>query len=162
MEGGQTTLDFETYVPSQKELHESPVTGRRKWVTRIICPCFLFVRCTPKVRYLIKSRAPFILKFLKDRAQQPDAYGNTPFAQIPDDQMAQLMQMVGDADSPVTIDAAQLTVGTKVRVKTGRLKGFEGYLIREPQGKSNLAIRINVLGQAKTEMPAAMLEVIPE
>lgn len=158
---GHPSLEFETYVPSQRELHEWS-SGRRKWVDRVVCTCYLFVRCSSSVRYTIKSRVPFILSFMKDRAMKENAYGMSPFAYIPDSQMDQLKQMVGEADTPVTIDPSRLHIGSKVRVKSGRLKDFEGYLYREPDGRTNITIRLNILGYAKIEMPMALLELVDE
>ena len=53
----------ETYVPSQRELHEWPSTGKRKWIDRVICPGFLFIRSTEQVRYAIKAECSYILHF---------------------------------------------------------------------------------------------------
>lgn len=157
---GTKELEFETYVPTHRELHEWPSTGNRKWIDVVVCPCYIFIHCTEKTRYTIKSRSAFILHFLKDGASRADKALATPFATIPDIQMQNFQKMVGDAEMPVTIDASRLQIGSKVRVKSGRLKDFEGYLVRLPNGKTNLAIRLNVLGFAQTEIPAALLELV--
>lgn len=151
--------DFETYVPSQRELRIWR-NGRRKKVDRILIPTFLFIRCTETTRKTIKSRAAFIKSFMKDRAGQTDAFGMHPFAFIPDRQMLDLQRMVGDAETPVTIDPRRLHVGAKVRVKGGRLKGLEGNILREPGGSTSLVLGIHILGYAKVEMPLDMLESI--
>lgn len=74
--------------------------------------------------------------------------------------MLDFQRMVGDAETPVTIDTSRLKIGSKVHVKNGRLAGMEGYLVREPKGKSKLAIRINMLGYATTEIPIELLEEV--
>lgn len=150
-------IDFEAYVPIQRELHEWPSTGKRHWVDRRICPCYLFIHCTNAVRYKIACQAKFILHFVMDRSRR-DKYGNADFAMIPHSQMLDFQRMVGDAETPVTIDTSRLQVGSKVRVKSGRLAGMEGFLAKEPKGKSKLAIRINMLGYATTELPIELLE----
>ena len=155
----QTPLDFDTYVPSQKELHVWR-NGRRKKVDKILIPTYLFIRCTEKVRKMIKQETDFIRSFMKDHAGQPNQYGAYPFAFIPEHQMLNLMRMVGDAETPVTIDPRRLRVGAKVRVKGGRLKGLEGNVLREPNGRTSIVIGIDFLGCAKTEVPLELLEEV--
>lgn len=158
---GNMTLDFETYVPSQRELRVWR-NGRRKKVDRILIPSYLFVRCTETVRKTIKREAGFIKSFMKNRAVQSDEFGISPFAFIPDSQMASFMRMVGDAETPVTIDPRQLHVGAKVRVKGGRLWGLEGNVLHEPGNKTSIVLSIDFLGCAKTEVPLELLEMVGE
>lgn len=152
-------IEFESYVPLQRELHEWPSTGKRHWVDRRICPCYLFIRCSRQVRYKISCEAKFILHFIMDRSRR-NSFGKADFAEIPHSQMLDFQRMVGDAETPVSIDTSRLTVGCKVRVKSGRLAGMEGYLVREPKGKSRVAIRIDMLGYATTEFPVELLEEV--
>lgn len=74
--------------------------------------------------------------------------------------MLDFQRMVGDAETPVSVDASRLKVGSRVRVKSGRLAGLEGYLVKEPRGKSKLALRINMLGYAMTEVPIELVEEV--
>jgi len=152
-------IEFETYVPIQRELHEWRSTGKRHWVDRRICPCYLFIRCNRAARYTMACQAKFILHFVMDRSRR-DKFGKADFAMIPHSQMLDFQRMVGDAETPVTIDTSRLKIGSKVRVKSGRLAGIEGYLVREPKGKTELAIRINMLGYATTEFPIELLEEV--
>lgn len=151
-------VNIETYVPVQRELHEWASTGKRRLVDKVLCPCYLFIRCSKDIRYIIACQAKFVLHFVMDRSRL-NKYGKADFAVIPDDQMKTFQRMVGDADCPVTIDTSRLQVGSKVRVKCGRLAGLEGYLLREPKGNTKLAIRINILGYATTEIPIELLEI---
>lgn len=123
---------IETYVPTQRELHEWPSRRTKKWVDRVVCPCYLFIRCTPNVRYAIKAQCPYILHFVKDPARREDPTAISPFATISDAQMLDFRRMVGDADAPITIDTSTLRIGTKVRIKAGKLKGLTGYICRLP------------------------------
>ena len=157
--GGCRTLAFETYVPSQTEVRVWR-NGRRKKVERILFPTYLFIRCTESVRKTLKQQSPFIRYFLKDRAGSPDPFGIYPFATIPDSQMLSLQRMVGDAETPVTVDPSCLHVGVKVRVKGGRLSGFEGQVLHEPGGRTSIYICIDFLGCAKVEMPLELLELV--
>lgn len=152
---------FTTYVPVQRELHEWASTGKRVWVDRVVCPCYLFIKCDEKTRYALACRASFIQRFMMDRARNAET-GKHQFARIPSTQMDNFMRMVGDAETPVTIDASRLRIGSKVRVKSGSLAGLEGNLCREPDGSSTLAIRVNFLGYAKLDFPLALLELVEE
>ena len=147
-----------SYVPIQREMHEWPSNGRRVIVDRVICPCYIFIRCSDADRYLIACRAKFIHHFLMDRARIVKD-GRNDFARIPHDQMEAFQRMVGDGETHVTIDPTKLHLGTKVRVKSGRLAGMEGYLYREPHGSNMIAITINFLGSARTEYPIELLEL---
>lgn len=150
----------ETYVPSQRELHEWPSTGKRKWIDRVICPGFLFIRSTEQVRYAIKAECSYILHFLKDRAKRGEASAVAPFATVPEVQMEAFRRMVDDAPMPVTIDPSHLHVGSRVRIKSGSLQGLEGCLIREPEKSPRFCIKINLLGYATMEINAALLEEV--
>lgn len=150
----------ETYVPSQRELHEWPSISKRKWIDRVICPGFLFIRTTEKIRYAIKAECPYILHFLKDRARKGKEQTVAPFAVVPEDQMEAFRRMVGDAETPITMDTFQLHVGSRVRIKSGSLKGLEGCLIREPGKSLRFCMRIDLLGYATIEIDAAHLEEI--
>ena len=150
-----------SYVPIQRELHEWKSTGKRVLVDRILCPCYIFIRCSEQDRYNIACRAKFILHFLMDRARKTKE-GRNDFARIPNSQMDTFRRMVGDAESPVSIDPSKLHLGSKVRVKSGRFAGMEGYLYREPSGSNMIAITVDFLGYAKTEYPIEMLELVEE
>ena len=150
---------FATYVPVQRELREQPSTGRRVCCDRLLCPGLLFIRCVPQLRYRIACRAKFIHHFLMDRARQADN-GPKAFAIVPHAQMELFQRMVGQAETPVTIDPTLLRAGSKVRVKSGRFEGIEGILDRDPDGSPLLALRVNILGYAKMAFPLALLQMI--
>ena len=150
-----------SYVPIQRELHEWKSTGKRVWVDRVLCPCYVFIRCSDEDRFDIACRAKFILHFLMDRARK-NKDGRADFARIPSEQMDTFRRMVGDAENPVTIDSDKLHLGSKVKVKTGRLAGMEGRLYREPNGSNSIAVVVNFLGCARTEYPIEMLDLVDE
>ena len=152
---------IEAYVPIQRELHEWPSTGKRVWVDRVLCPCYLFIHCSSQERYQLACKAKFILYFLMDRTRK-DKSGRSDFARIPNIQMVDFMRMVGDAETPVTIDTSRLQVGSKVRIKSGRMEGLEGYVYRKPNGSTTLALRVDMLGYAIMECPLALLEEVKE
>ena len=150
-----------SYVPIQRELHEWPSNGKRVWIDKILCPCYVFIRCSDRDRYDIACKAKFILHFLMDRARKTKN-GRNDFARIPNSQMDTFRRMVGDAENPVSIDQFKLHQGSKVRVKSGRFAGMEGYLYREPNGSTSIAVAIDFLGSARTEYPIELLELVKE
>ena len=153
--------EFVTYVPVQRELREQPSTGRRVWIDKVLCRGYLFIQSTPRVRYQIACRAKFIHFFMMDRARMTPE-GRNDFARIPPHQMLNFQRMVGDAETPITIDPSLLHAGSKVRVKSGRFEGVEGILDRDPNGSSQLAIRVDFLGYAKMAFPLALLELLED
>lgn len=150
-----------SYVPIQRELHEWPSNGKRVLVDKILCPCYVFIRCSDRDRYDIACKAKFILHFLMDRARKTKD-GRNDFARIPNSQMETFRRMVGDAENPVSIDPFKLHQGSKVRVKSGRFAGMEGYLYREPNGSTSIAVAIDFLGSARTEYPIELLELVKD
>lgn len=70
--------------------------------------------------------------------------------------------MVGDAETLVSLAATRLKVGSKVRIKSGRLEGMEGYVHRKPNGSTMLALRMTMLGYALMEWSIALLEELKE
>ena len=86
--------------------------------------------------------------------------GRSDFARIPKSQMDNFRKMEGNAERPVSIDPSKLHIGTKVRVKSGRFEGMEGYLYREPNGSTSIAI--DCLGSARTEYPIELLELVED
>lgn len=150
-----------SYVPTQDVLRVQPSTGRRVQVKHVLTPCYLFIYCSAPLRFKIACEAKFILHFLMNRATK-DASGKSDFARIPTNQMENFMRMVGDSESPVTIDTSRLRVGSKVRIKTGRLAGLEGNLYKAPDGSNMLALRVDFLGYAKMQCPLDILELVKQ
>lgn len=149
----------QVYVPIQQEVRIWPSTGKRKKVDKVLCPCYLFICCSEADRYQIACKAKFILHFLMDRARK-DSFGRSDFARIPHSQMEHFMRMVGDAETPITIDTSRLQVGSKVRIKTGRMAGIEGNIYRKPNGATTIALRVDMLGYAIMECPLELLELV--
>lgn len=153
--------EVEAYVPVQREVHYWESIKRKKAVDRVLCPCYVFVRCTEAQRKAIKSdkRAQFLLYFLKDRALGNDHQRDTEFAVIPDHQMTVFRKMV-EGEKEVTIDTTRLVRGAKVRVVSTLLRGEEGTLIRDYDGHHHLSIEIDNLGAATMTIDPADVEII--
>lgn len=150
-----------TYVPTQTVVRIQPSTGRRVRVKKVLAPCYLFIRCKDAVRYQIACEAPYILRFLMDRASKTES-GRNDFARIPNGQMENFKRMVEEAVNAVIIDPSRVHVGDKVRITTGRLAGLVGNICKEPDGSSMIALRVDFLGYAKMECPIANLELVKQ
>ena len=104
----------ETYVPTQREKHLWR-NGRKKMVDRVVCPSYLFIRCTESTRYLLSKYAPFVKGFIKDHARIEDNSRITPFAYITDQQMDDFRSMVEQSEMPVTIDPSSIKGKSRCR-----------------------------------------------
>lgn len=151
--------DYEVYVPVQQTLRVR-ADGKRRTVERILFPSMLFIRCTEQLRRRDIVRLPYIKRFMVNIAGKPGDAGIRPVAVIPDRQMCSLKRMVNDGDSEVSIEPIDIPLGAKVRVNGGKLMGLEGYVLETGDGKTNLVIRVDMLGCAKMEIGGGMLEVI--
>ncbi len=151
--------DYEVYVPFRQELRVR-ADGKRRTVERILFPSMLFIRCTERQRLQDIVRLPYIKRFAVDIARKSGSTGFRPVAVIPDSQMRSLKRMVDDGDSEVTIEPVNIPLGAKVRVSGGKLMGLEGYVLETGDGKTNLVIRVDMLGCARMEIAGGMLEVV--
>lgn len=86
--------------------------------------------------------------------------GMRSVAVIPDSQMRSLKRMVNDGDGEIAIEPIDIPLGAKVRVNGGKLMGLEGYVLETGDGKTNLVIRVDMLGCARMEIAGGMLEVM--
>ena len=150
--------DYEVYVAAQKEMRTWR-NGRRKLVERIIFPTLVFIRCTDLMRRKEIVFLPYIKRFMVNIAGSPEN-GHRPVAIIPDQQMRNLIRMVSDAESDITIDSRPLRRGEKVRVNGGKLMGLEGRVIQCPDNSTSLVIDIGILGSAKVNISRDLLDSI--
>lgn len=147
---------YEVYVPVQQEMSIRR-DGRRKKVDRIVFPALIFIRCTERVRRKEIVCLPYIKRFMVNIAGAPQN-NHRPVAIIPDYQMNNLIRMVNDAESEVSIEARPLHLGERVRVNGGKLVGLEGNVWEEPDGSTSLVIVIDMLGCAKVSIARDLLD----
>lgn len=153
--------NVEAYVPVQVEMRRWQSKKSLQQVERVLCPCYLFVRCTERERKDIKSdkACSFILHFMKDRSRC-DSFGNSMFAEVPDRQMLAFIRMVED-QREVVLAKRIFSRGTKVRVIHGTLKGVEGVLIRNAKSDSQvISVRIDHVGFASMTINPDEVEII--
>ncbi len=144
-----TSMGVENYLPVQTELRRW--SDRIKKVDRLVIPMMLFVHVTPKERPLPLTLAA-ISRYMVLRGQ------GTP-AVIPDEQMERFRFMLDYSPEAVNLCTTPLAAGDAVRVIKGPLTGLEGELITIG-GKSQVAVRLDLLGCAHVDMPVGFVEKI--
>ena len=85
--------------------------------------------------------------------------GESNPAVIPDEQMARFRFMLDYSKEAVCMSSSPLARGEQVRVIKGPLSGLVGELV-SVDGKSKIAVRLNMLGCACVDMPAGYVESI--
>ena len=76
---------------------------------------------------------------------------------IPDEQMARFRFMLDYSEEAICMNSAPLARGEKVRVIKGPLTGLVGELVTI-DGRSKIAVRLNMLGCACADMPVGYVE----
>ncbi len=87
--------------------------------------------------------------------------GESSPAVIPDEQMARFRFMLDYSEEAVSMSTTLLARGEKVRVIKGPLTGLVGELVNV-DGKSKIAVRLNLLGCACVDMPIGYVEATSE
>ncbi len=85
--------------------------------------------------------------------------GESSPAVIPDEQMARFRFMLDYSAESVSMNSSPLARGEQVRVIKGPLTGLVGELVNV-DGKSKIAVRLNMLGCACVDMPIGYVEPI--
>lgn len=122
--------------------------GRKSKVDKVVIPSMVFIKCTEKERREIVT-LPYISRFLTNKANTSTNGLSKPLAIIPQKQIDMLRFMLGQSDIPVTFVDKPFRVRDKVEVIRGNLKGLEGEVIQIKDGKSEIVVRIDILGAAK-------------
>ena len=116
---------YEAYLASQSETVVYKSRNRRV-KEKVLIPGKVFVHTEePKLMEIMLAFSS-VWRFMLDRTAK-----DRRFAFVSDDEMQNLMYMLGSADSPVVITADSLKVGQKVRVMRGALTGLEGWFYKE-------------------------------
>lgn len=146
-------LSFMTFVAQQEELHRW--SDRIKKVQRIVIPNIVFVKTQTKRLDELK-RFSFVHGILRNPGvSQP--------AVIPEKQMEMLRFMLGQSDIPVSLDGTirKFSLGKKVRVVRGSLRGLEGTVCRYNDGDAYVGIQIPLLGFAHIRISVNDIELLP-
>ena len=137
-------IGIENFVPVQQEIHQW--SDRRKMVESVLLPMIVFVQevlsFSTVSRYMVMR-------------------GESSPAVIPDEQMARFRFMLDYSEEAICMNSSPLARGEKVRVVKGPLTGLVGELVNV-DGKSKIAVRLNMLGCACVNMPIGYVEAICE
>ena len=131
-------LGFQTYVPTQTEIHQW--SDRKKKVERIVIPMVIFVQ-VDKVSVKSLITYSFIHKLISYPGQRDAAI-------IPDEQIDKLKFMLNHADSNVEVSDSVYEIGEEVEIIRGPLKGFSGELCYFEAGKPKIGVHLELLGYA--------------
>ena len=144
-------MGIDTFVPVQELVHQW--SDRRKMVECVLLPMMVFVHVTAKERMEVLSLST-VSRYMVLRGE------STP-AVIPDDQMARFRFMLDYSQETVCMNSSPLSRGERVRVIKGPLSGLIGELVTV-DGKSKIAVRLDMLGCACVDMPAGYVEAAGE
>ena len=127
-------MGIENFVPVQQEFHQW--SDRRKLVTSVLLPMMVFVHVDPRERMEVLS-----------------------FSTVSRYMVARFRFMLDYSEESISMNSAPLARGEKVRVIKGPLTGLVGELVHV-DGKSKIAVRLNMLGCACVDMPVGYVEPI--
>ena len=142
-------MGIDSFVPVQQEIHQW--SDRRKMITSVLLPMMVFVHVDPKERMEVLSFST-VSRYMVMRGESSPAV-------IPDEQMARFRFMLDYSAESVSMNSSPLARGEQVRVIKGPLSGLVGELV-SVDGKSKIAVRLNMLGCACVDMPAGYVESI--
>ena len=144
-----SALGFESFLPLQEETRRW--SDRSKKVQRVVIPMVVFARIAPSERISV-LRLPSVSRFMVLRGESAPAI-------IPDAQMERFRFMLDYSEEAVEMCSERIQPGEQVKVIKGPLTGLTGELITM-DGKSKVAVRINMLGAAMVEVPVGFVERI--
>ena len=140
-------MGIECYLPVQSEIRQW--SDRRKRVDCLVIPMMIFVHVTPQERPL-----PLTLQAI---SRYMVLRGESRPAVIPEEQMERFRFMLDYSPEAVEICSTPLAAGDAVKVIKGPLAGLEGELITV-NGKSKVAVRLDMLGCAHVDVPIGFVE----
>lgn len=146
------SLGINTYLPIQKEVRQW--SDRNKTVDVILIPMIIFIELEFE-RILEVKKLSFIYDFLK-------APGEKEPAIIPDNQIEALKYMVGNGNNEVEFSREDYSKGEFVTICRGKLKGLNGYVKADSNGKTKIGIVIDLLGCATVEVHISDLKQIQQ
>ena len=142
-------MGIENFIPVQQELHQW--SDRRKMITSVLLPMMVFVHVDPKERMEVLSFST-VSRYMVMRGESSPAV-------IPDEQMARFRFMLDYSAESVSMNSSPLARGEQVRVIKGPLTGLVGELVNV-DGRSKIAVRLNMLGCACVDMPVGYVEPV--
>lgn len=142
-----TKMGIENFLPIQQETHQW--SDRRKTIDRVLLPMMIFVHVDFQEQKEVLTLSA-ISRYMVLRGESIPAV-------IPEEQMGRFKFMLDYSGETICMSTSPLSPGERVRVIKGPLAGLEGELV-EVNGKSKVAVRLNLLGCACVDMPNGYVE----
>lgn len=142
-----TAMGIESFLPVQEEIHQW--SDRRKKDRARSHPDDDLRTRRPAERAEVLTLSS-VSRYMVLRGQ------STP-AVIPDEQMERFRFMLDYSEEAIEVCSSPLAPGEQVRVIKGPLAGLEGELVTI-DGKSKVAVRLDMLGCAHVDMPVGFVE----
>ncbi len=129
---------YELYLPmvNVDYLNKS---GHAREKKKPAIPRFLFIRCTPGVRFRL-SQTPNIKRWFMDSTNEE--LGQKRVCTVPDDTMKTFKRFIDKTNGDCQIEGRKLQAGTKMHFVGGPLKGFCG-VVEEVSG-NQIIFRTNL------------------
>lgn len=125
---------IESYLPLLKTLKEW--SDRKKWVEEPLFRSYIFVHISPEEYYNV-LHVFGVVKYITFEGKA---------VKIPEQQILAIKQFVNN-EVDHTLNFDDLTIGSRVEIYRGSLKGLSGSLV-ELQGKQKVKIEIESIGQS--------------
>lgn len=151
-------LGFDTYVAKQT-VFKIWKNGKKARVDKVLLPSLVFIKCSEQERKELVA-LPYINRFMTNKAGNVGGSGSKPLAVIPQQQIDLLKFMLGQSDIPVTLIEAPFKVHDRVVVLRGSLRGLEGEVLETIEGRSELIVRVDILGCARMVIDSTEIELI--
>ncbi len=132
--GELTEKGVHVYLPLQKVLKQW--SDRRKWVQEPLFRSYLFVRIDYR-NYLTVLKTDGVVKFIK--------FEGRPVV-VPEVQILAVRKFI-ESGELMAGDLSQYTVGSRVEVASGSLKGLSGTLV-DFEGKTRVRVQIEGIPQS--------------
>ena len=133
-----TAMGIESFLPVQEEIHQW--SDRRKKIERVVIPMMIFVHVDPAERAEVLTLSS-VSRYMVLRGQSTPAF----------------RFMLDYSEEAIEVCSSPLAPGEQVRVIKGPLAGLEGELVTI-DGKSKVAVRLDMLGCAHVDMPVGFVE----
>ena len=142
------SMGIRNFLPLQETVKQW--SDRKKKVKEVVIPMIIFIKCDEKNRIEVLKSLPSVNGTMIDKATHKPAI-------IRDEEMERFMFMLDYSENTVHFTTEQLEPGEKVEVIKGPLCGLNGELV-DIDGKSQVSVRLNMLGYALVEMPVGYLK----
>lgn len=157
--------ELDVWVASRQEMRYDSKNRKDRMVDVVLLPAYVFFRFPKGAQRKTKYEPLLAIRKLNNVYQlvmEPNhEYGEWEGAHIPAAQIERLKFVLEMSDKPVDIYTEERYVkGDTVRVVRGSLRGLEGTISRDDDGRDRIYIAIDKIGYAATEISRMDVELI--